>query len=176
MNTPIYIVDIFTEIVGRVSTELHDSVGDVHFIYGHPLEAVNTILEMTKRSDLAKKKYPLVYLYMDFDEVHDGTIEQAFEVSLHLAIATWTKPELKAPARYTSTFKPILYPIYDELMYQIARSGYFITYSQNRISHTKTDHPYWGSSQGKANIANDFCDVIEITNLKLKVNFLSCQS
>jgi hypothetical protein len=175
-DVPLYVVDMFADIIEKVSAELHDTLGDVHYIYGHPTEAVNTILEMTKNVKTAAKKYPLIYLYMDFDEDHDGTIEQGFTVSLHLAIATWTQPGWKADKRYTEKFKPVLYPIYDELMYQIARSGYFMVYSQHKIPHTKTDRPYWGSSNGRGNIADDHCDCIELSNMKLLVNFNFCQS
>lgn len=175
-NTPIYLVDIMTAIVQKVSDELEASIGAVHFIYGHPVEAVNTILEMTKNPTSAAKKYPLIFMYMDFDEEHDGTIDQGVKVSLRFALATWTDPKWKAAERYTNTFKPILYPLYDEFLYRIASSGYFLVTSENTIPHTKTDRPYWGSSNGQGNVANDHCDVIELTNMKLNVFFPVCST
>jgi hypothetical protein len=173
-KTPIYVVDIFTAIVKKVSSEIilsTPNVGPVYFLYGHPIEAVNTILEVTKQAGGAGKKYPLIYMYMDFDEVHDG-IEQAFKVNLHFAIATWTEAKWKSYERYINTFKTVLYPIYDEFIYQVGQSGYFNNLSS--IPHAKTDRPFWGSATDKGNVAGDHCDVIEITDMKLNVLPMGC--
>jgi hypothetical protein len=44
-----------------------------------------------------------------------------------------------------------------------------------QLQHQKIDHAYWGkqdnNGNGVANLFNDVCDVIEIKNLKLNIDF-----
>lgn len=72
----------------------------------------------------------------------------------------------------TNIFKPTLYPIYIELINQIARSKYFKESTPELIKHTKTDRLFWGKTGIMGNeglIFTDLLDVIEITNLQLSV-------
>jgi hypothetical protein len=170
-KTPIYVVDIFTAIVKKVSSELESTLGKVYFIYGHPIEAVNTITELTD-AGITKSKYPLIYLYMKFDENYDVPIGIEYSVSLHFAIATWTDPNWKSYERIEKTFKQVLYPVYDEFKYQIEHSGYFLLLS--KIPHNMAKQLYFSASNGKGNFATDHCDVIEITDMKLNILPMGC--
>lgn len=176
---PIYIVDIFADIVTRTSAQLLADgtiATGVNYLYGHPLEILDSLQKLTKIASSQGNRYPLVALFQDFDEVRgkDDTIE--FTVSLNLIIASLTKPEYKAADRYKYNFKPILYPIYEELITQIKVSRYFKD-PMTQYSHKKTDRMYWGRNGlfGKdGSVYNDFIDAIEIQDLELKVKPLNC--
>jgi hypothetical protein len=172
-QNPIYVVDLMSKVVDSLNANRTAPDSQVHYMYGHPIEIVNNL---TKKGKSGLVKYPLIALFLDFDEKHTD-LEAAFEVNLHLIIATATTPDKFAPDRYTTNFKKILYPIYDELIYQISRSGLFMETSEFNIHHTKTDRLYWGKtpvSGNTANTANDFIDAIEITNLTLNVLKINC--
>lgn len=173
MRQPVYIVDLFKTIVERTAT----STGmTCHYEHGHPLEIVDTLKEMTQNPDASALKYPLIALFQDFDEDKglDGTESK---VKLHLIIATLTDKMLKAPERYTVSFKPILYPVYVEFMKQIGKSHFFREENPDRILHTKTDRLYWGRNGlfgQNTNVFDDYIDCIEIQNLQLNVKQNLC--
>jgi hypothetical protein len=137
-------------------------------------------LETLKQKDKSQtyrfQKYPLIALFQDFAEVK-GPIGFEREVNLHLIIAKGTKSEYKAKDRYEHNFKPFLYPVYESLLEEINREKRFQTYGSNRIEHTKWDRLFWGRNGlfgNQSNVFNDFLDVIEIKNLKLKINLETC--
>lgn len=181
---PVYIVDEFREIVEKVSQRLtptlqefdHNITG-VHYLHGHPLEIIETLGQRDKSKTMLFDKYPLVAVFQDFPErvaEEPGTIS---EVTLHLIVARATSPSYKATERYEHNFKPVLYPVYYELLKEIHLSRAFRTMSPTLIRHTKIDRLYWGREglgKNQGNIFNDWIDCIEIKDLKLKVNLKLC--
>lgn len=184
MSYPVYIVDEFATIASKVNTAViaqlqvfNSSFVAVNYQYGHPLEIIKTLGEWVGSQTYEPQRYPLIALFQDFQEVKDGLPGIDSTVTIHLIIANQTQPNYKAAERYANNFKPILYPVYKELLKQINYSKAFMTKGEDNLSHTKIDRLYWGN-QGlygnSANIFNDYLDVIEITNLKLKVNQKFC--
>ncbi len=178
---PVYVVDEIGTVINAVSAQLlaelkaYDSrIEAVNYLYGHPLEIIETLKQRDESDGFRFKKYPLVALFQDFPEQH-GEIGIDSEVTLHLVIARATQPDYKASERYTENFKPVLYPIYFEFLRQLTLSGRFMTYGTSRISHTKIDRVFWGRAfEGDANPFNDWLDCIEIKDLKLKINLKNC--
>lgn len=180
----IYIVDEVGTIVGAVSAALltylktiDPAITAVHYQYGHPKEIIETLMQKDKSTTLQFTKYPLVALFQDFPERHTGQVGFDSEVSLHIVIVQSTTANYKADERYTRNFKPILYPIYSELLRQFNFSKRFSTYGVSTISHTKIDRLYWGKEGlygNEGNIFNDRLDCIEIRDLRLKVNLKNC--
>lgn len=167
---PVYVVDLIGDVVERVKCKFPT----VNYQYGHFLEIANTLVEWSKGS-FDSKKYPLIALFQDFSEVKSNTVGIDSRVSLHILIATRTQKDYKAEKRYEVNFKPILYPIYYELMHQLQRSNYF--QHAGDIPHTKIDRLYWGTETIFANTANnlnDYADCIEIQNLELNVKPIKC--
>lgn len=181
---PIYIVDEVETIVGVASAALltylqgiDPGITAVHYQHGHPKEIIETLMQLDKSSTMQFDKYPLVALFQDFPEVHTGQVGFDSEVTLHIVIVNSTKADYKADERYELNFKPILYPIYYELLKQFNFSKRFSTYGVSTISHTKIDRLYWGKEGlygNDGNIFNDRLDCIEIRDLKLKVNLKNC--
>lgn len=181
---PVYVVDEIGAVVTKVSTALlpmlqlyDENITGVHYLHGHPLEIIETLGQRDKAESYVFKKYPLIALFQDFPEPSSASVGVAHEPRLHLIIARATRPEYKASERYDMNFRPVLYPIYAEFMHQLHLHKAFLSYSEEKISHTKTDRLYWGRDglwKKEGNIFNDWIDCIEITDLRLKVKTKLC--
>lgn len=181
----IIIPEIFKSIVERVNEVLSTRDNDpfpVFYDFGHYAEVVKNLT--TKDGSISNKnrKYPLVWLVMDFVEQYN-TLSDGYCVlpDLQILITTVTTPDITTAQRIEKTFKPRLYPIYSELLEQISASGYFQVMSPDSIPHEKIDRPYWGLTAGvggynnTANLFNDFIDAIQIRKLRLTVNEEVCE-
>lgn len=181
---PTIIVDVFGDIVSKVSASLTAQLRDfdqgitgVHYLHGHPMEIIETLSQKAKSNVHKWKKYPLVALFQDFPERKFSEPGIESEPSLHLIIARATAPTYKADQRYEKNFKPVLYPIYVELLNQISISKVFMTYGTSQIPHVKIDRLYWGREGlygNEGNAFNDWVDCIEIRDLKLKTYLNYC--
>lgn len=184
MDRNIYIVDLFDEIVSKVSAiltpslqALDSNITGVHYDYGHPKEIIESLMQKDKSNTFMFQKYPLVALFQDFPERITNTVGAPNEVTLHLIIANSTKQTFKSNERYSRNFKPFLYPIYNELMKQISNSKHILNYGADNIQHTKIDRLFWGKEGlygNEGNIFNDFLDIIEIRDLKFKTYLKNC--
>lgn len=174
---PILIQDVMRNVVAKVNTALlarlqaYDSaITAVHFEFGTGLEIIETLQQLTDIDPFSK--YPLVALFLDVDETMSNEIGIYSEIpKLRMAIVTGTEQTYKAAQRDEVTFKPILIPIYQELVYQMGLSCAFMTPYEG-LEHDMTRNYYWGRNglYGKdGNIFNDKCDAIEITFRDLKI-------
>lgn len=183
---PVYVADIMSDLVGKVSTKLTAQLQDfdsmitgVHYDHGHPIEIIETLQQKDKSgTNLVFAKYPLVALFHDFPEAYNSEPGFQGQVTLHMIICRATDPTYKSDQRYDNNFKPVLYPIYAELMKQIVRSPYFMgAQSVNQLQHTKIDRLYWGREglyKNEGSVFNNFIDCIEIRDLQLKLNLNNC--
>lgn len=152
------IVDQFSQVVAAVSSAYGQTV---HFRHGHMLEVANIVQQMVKDPDI-DKRYPIIALQHDFEQ--DPVSFKGTELKgLKLYIITLSRPEYIAEQRKELIFKPILYPIRDLFIQEIARSGYFEQQSNEEVLDviTITDRYYWGSSKVMGNDANTFLDWVD---------------
>jgi hypothetical protein len=172
-----YIPDVFKLIADKVASKQ-----TCYFSYGHYADVIKELKQKDESISLKGNKYPLIWLVMDFTERKGKSIAEQCELpNLQLLIATPTDINQSVIDRINNNFKPILYPIYNELMLQIANSGYFTQSVVSKIEHDKIDRPYWGGggndgSNGSANLFNDYIDAIQIRSmtLNLKKRKASC--
>jgi hypothetical protein len=162
-----YIVDIFQDIVDQINDEI-----TCYYLFGHPQEVVNTLSEWTKDPSKKFERFPLICLFQDFEEVKG--VHQAInsKVTLNMVICMNTLPSYKSSERYTNTFKPVIYPLYDHLIMKIEDSYYFAGVGSGLVPHTKIDRVFWGKNGlygNTANHFNDYIDAIEIQNLELEI-------
>lgn len=185
---PVYLHREFAEIVAAVNVKLiqqlqqvDPGITAVHYMFGHPLEIVNTIGQYDQSSVTRYNKYPLVAFFLDTD-VQRGIIPGVYgEYNIHLAIIReCLDANQTANERDLTNFIPVLTPIYMELMNQINLRGdlFHLTFME-ALPHKVTNRYYWGRSGlpytgNQTNIFNDWVDAIEIQNLKLKVNTSYC--
>lgn len=179
----IVIPDLFKDIAAKVNEELSTRATDpfpVYFDYGHYNEVTRNLTSKDGSVSQKHKKYPLIWLVMDFVEKAGDTTEYCELPDLQILIATVTKPAITTPERIEQSFKPRLYPVYSELMNQIEQSGYFSVSQAEAIPHERILRPYWGgqdtNGNGTANLFNDFIDAIQIRKLKLVVNESVCDT
>lgn len=161
------IVEAFEEVVNDVNCFLN--IGKtVNYKHGHLLEINNTLVNEGKMSKTALLKYPLIMLLQPFDETVNDI---AVGTSLRIIICTSTDGESKSKSRYEKTFKPVLLPIYNQLLSSLAYSKYF-NWEGNleKPPHTKTDRPFIGVGSENKRLKyfmNDKLDAIEIKDLQL---------
>jgi hypothetical protein len=171
VNERRYLVDEMREITSLVESKLlaqlmaYDStIQAVHYEYGHVLEILETLRQMDEAEELIYKRYPLVALITDIPE-RKGILGKYSEVEFTLLVVNHTLAEYKAEERRQKNFIPVIHPIVDELIIQIARSPYFLDYDPDLIKRVETDEYYLGkhgAGGGTANLANDFLDCTEV--------------
>lgn len=182
MKSDYVLVDEVKKLVENVSTKLLPTlqavdplITGVHFEHGHLAEVVETLRQKNAVEEERYKKYPLIALIHDFPENVTGAPGVQSEPELRLIIVNSTEPTYKAKQRLELNFKPILYPIYKELLEQFRKSPVFMGY--NVPPHKKTDRLYWGREKligTAANIFEDWVDCIELQNLKTKLKLKLC--
>lgn len=176
MSAP-YWVDIFSDIVDNIrnDSDLPSglAVDAPYYMYGHPLEVINTLSEKDRNDEWKFKKYPIIALFQDFTETlgeHQAT--QSAVEDLNIVIATNTSQTYTSEQRYTNTFKPVLYPLYNLLIKHIENIKWFRNIDPGLVPHQKIDRLFWGRSGlygNEGNVFNDHIDAIEIRNLSLEL-------
>lgn len=177
------ITTAFSEIVSAVSTELlaqlqdaNSNIQQVGYLFGHPKEIVETLIQYDSSKTMRAKKYPLVMLLEDIETTR-GTMQYYGEANMRVVIAMSTEPTLKSAEREAINYAPILTPIYYELLRQIDLHSAFVTKGQRGIEHRMLNRKYWGRENlygTESNTLSDFVDAIEIRNMRLTVNFEAC--
>lgn len=184
LSTPV--VEIMGEVVQAVQDAIlptlqafDENITKINYIHGHILEVIETLHQQDQDPNQRKEKYPLIILIQDFTEQRSGDAQNPYpEITLRLAICYHTLSEYKDATRYEKTFKPVLYPIYEELINQMFLSNGFFVNDPYSIVHTKKDRPYWGREEIYANSANkldDYIDAIELNPLRIKQNLNYCK-
>lgn len=188
MITPVYIVDIFRDIVAATSAALLTQlqgvdplITGVHYDYGHYNDIRERLVTKGKTGD--KSRYPLVALFEDFRVTHrqPGITGIA---NLKLIIVHISEKGITREKRETAVFRPVLYPIYNELLKQIKLSGKFMLFVAGEVPHDQINRPHWGdpelykgntASVNVSYIFNDILDGIELTNMNLTTFLPNCQ-
>lgn len=185
MSYPMPIVDMFAEVVeatkNSILTTLQDAdpnIETINYMYGHPVEIMQTLADMERDTEYRAKKFPVIILFQDFNENRGNNAGNYATVSLNIAIAFSTQPSLISSERYTQVFKPILYQLYHEFMKQVANyDGFNISRTVTKLEHTKIDRVFWGKNGLYGNDGNkfaDYLDAIEIQNLNLTIKNKIC--
>lgn len=166
MNDPeFYMVDEIGTLVADAGTNLGIAI---NYQYGYLMELQNTLKEYSKTIEYSSKKYPLVWLVQPFTiNRQDGGYYG--DATIRMFIIQESEAGLKARERMEQKFKPVIYPIYRELINQFLNAtNIFYGLMGGNLPHNVTDRYYWGEDQ--QNIINDVFDCMEISNMKLKIS------
>lgn len=148
------------------------SIETINFQPAYILEVIQTLGENNKTDGYSGKNYPLVMM-VEEQEMH-GLNGYAGDWAGTIAICWPTEKNYKWDDRYTMSFEPVLYPIYEELIEQISRHQMLvIAGGWEGVRHIKSDKPYWGAGafrDGEGNVFTDPVDTILISNLKFSLN------
>lgn len=138
-----------------------------YFMAGHMVEIANALtLKDNQEQPYSFEKYPLIALITDIPEKRDTF---GITAKCRILIMTLTDPNYSTAQREISTFVPVLYPLYNDLMNAIKASRVF---SGDVDKHTKTNRYFWGTQLAMMNgktIMNDHIDAIEIDDLELSI-------
>lgn len=168
MNETLYIPDLVGAVVQKVDQTFWSRPTNpfhVYYEFGHHEEVLRQLIYKEGNPD-KPKKYPLIWLVTPFKEVKKEHGLYA-ETKLHIVIAYYTSNTYSMAERRDNVFKPILYPVYAELLRQLQKSYSF--QMQSDPVHTKMDLQYAKVDSDNKNLFNDFVDVIDITDLEIIV-------
>jgi hypothetical protein len=166
LNNPEYfLVDIFKELVDAAKVALN--LPNLNYQFGYVDELKDTLIQWSKTEEFASKKYPLIWLRQPFrlrrnePQGYYGTAD-----NISFFIINEANKEQKAKDRVVANFKPVLYPIYREMLNQINNHP-AIGLEYNR-GHVLVDRYYWGDKQQEE--ITDVVDCIEVSELKLIIH------
>lgn len=177
-----YLPDILEDVVARVNTVFSTRLinpFNVYFDYGLQND-VNRNIYKKETSTVNPGTFPLVWLVMNYSEVRGRLVDKYASVSCSLILAMPTKAEYTMQQRTDNSFKPRLFPIYQELLNQLSLEEKIGSPDLEKIEHIKTDLPYWGggdvNGQNTENLFKNFIDAVQIKDLKLEIeNIQDCK-
>lgn len=177
MNNPEYILtDEMETIVAATKTALNDPEGTfpvLNYQFGYIEELNETLKQMEGNPNQFDKKFPLIWLAEPFT-IKRGITGIFGTAEVDLFIINTTNTTWKARERMDNNYKPVLLPIYRELLYQLILSVVFDIQSIDKLPHTLTKGYYWGENQ--QTVLNDSVDCLKIGRLFLPIhNKQECQ-
>jgi hypothetical protein len=155
------VVEEMQVVVSKVAAKLGRPV---YYMFGHPVEIVNRLQEMTNSPSEKDKKFPLVVLFTDIAIPRNQTIGFYGKAKLQIIIANYTEQNYDSPDRLANNFKPILQPIKEELLNQISRHKQFTF--EEAVEFTEIERYFWGKQGLYGNTGNEFNDFIDCIELK----------
>ena len=169
MDAPEYILtDEMETIVAAVKTALGLSV--LNYQYGYITELNETLKQMEAAPAQYQHKFPLVYLAEPFT-ISRGEERVFGTAKPDLFIINTTDKTWKAKQRMDNNYKPVLLPVYRQLLEEIKKSPVFQYLSTEKIVHTLTKGYYWGENQ--QSVLNDAVDCLKIGGIELPVTHKS---
>lgn len=178
MSQPVYIVDVFGDVVAATSVALlstlqaiDPTIIKIWFEYGHRADINERLITYGRQG---VNFMPMVCLFEDYKLSHEQ-VGLTGITNLTLIIIYFSKPDITREQRETNVFRPILYPVYNELLRQLKIDGRFSIYDITKIKHDQINRPHWGDPDlYKEYPLKGVFDGIEISNLQLKTFLNNC--
>lgn len=172
---PFDVSDIFRAIVATVNDNLVSETSlDIPRVT-YKAETWNELcarLKADSEGDNTRKssRYPMVALIRNYDYSNQRNSTYT-DTTLTLVIVTQTTFDKLSEDRQAENYQPILYPIYSELMEQIALCRYFQGPYDPWPTHKAAESFNLSKDNNNAAVVlPDYCDAIIITGLQLKIN------
>jgi len=159
------------QITGVITSATIWAAKAPYYLFGHPIEISNILLEKNKNDTLKYQKYPLVILFTDIKIGRGDSVIYGELINQAISIIGKSQKSYSTMQRYDNNIESILYPLYNTLMNKIKTSNNFIGTNPN-ISHNLIERPFWGNNQKYGNVGNMFTDpldALEISNMNLKL-------
>jgi hypothetical protein len=148
-----------------------------YYEHGHPIDITNKLMELNS-GNYNYRKYPLIVLLQEFDEVKDVDRDGLYSIANpDIVIVNLTGKNIHVEDRYDLNFRTVLYPLYNSFLKQMSKCKYFLTKGNAVFSHTVREAPYYGTEGSSGNTANGFTDQLDglkINNTSIKVNDNRC--
>lgn len=169
-NTPpLFIVDIIGEVVKAADAVLYPTLNKhILYEYGRSIQILRQLQILNQSITQKENKYPLFALFQPFPEDSGGGYYANVKFP-KISIAMLTQSTDPVATRYDKTFKPVLYPIYQEFLRQLCRHKNIVASDPGAIPHKHWDAPGSdpASDQVKGANFNDIVDAIIIQDLQL---------
>lgn len=171
-EAPLFVVDIIGEVIAAADAVLFPTLNKhLLYEYGRSIQILQQLqlLNNAIKTETKNSKYPLVALQQPFKELPGAGYYCTVKFP-SLTIATLTNSQDPTPKRYDQTFRPILYPIWEEIKRQIVRHKNIVGNDPGAIQFDgKSDLPGTNPiSDGVKGVSNnDYVDAIIIQGLQL---------
>lgn len=173
MNTaPLYIVDIIGDVVAAVDAVLFPTLNKhILYTYGRSIQILTKLQTMNDSLSNKNNRFPLFALFQDFPEMNGGNGYYCTVKIPKISIAMLTMLTDDPPTRYGKTFKPVLYPIWNEFLNQLVKHPNIVGNDPAAFQHIKWDRPGTQppTDKQKASNFNEIVDAIEIQDLQLTI-------
>lgn len=168
-KAPLYIVDIIGEVVQAADAVLFPTLNRrILYTYGRSIQILTKLQILNSGQSTKNSKFPLFALFQDFPENMGVTYTEMITFP-KIIIAMLTTFTDDPPTRYGKTFKPVLYPIWQEFLRQLALHPNIVGNDPAAFPHIKWDRPGTQpeGDKTKGSNFNEYVDAIEIQNLQL---------
>lgn len=161
------IVEVFQDVVGNISEKYGTRI---NYIFGSADYLKEQLDTFAQSYDTAFSSFPLIALFTPIEEQREGT--DTTSASLSLIIAVNSEREFDNGERLERTFRPILRPIYEELLRTLKEDARFDFGYSEEIKHSYSENYSYGRygaytpSQQELGCA---IDAIDIKNLKVTI-------
>lgn len=183
------IIEIFKSIVDKVSEdlsiELTDFYGCIHvekkphiqYVFGNAQYIKDVLDTYSKSEETSSDKLPMIALFSPITEQR-GNSEYFTEAKVNLLIACATTSDLSNDERLETSFKRILRPIYERLIYVLKTDMRFDWGYNPKISHEYSEnysYGKYGAYTESGDAVSEPIDAINIRSLDLKIkNINNC--
>lgn len=144
---------------------------EVFYMYGHYIEVVSRLKQLSESKNLKDRKYPLIVLFTDIPVTPTG-FGFFGDAKLQVMILHYTDQNYYAPDRLANVFKPVLEPIKEEFIHQVEIYEQFTRPTE--LAFTQIRHYFWGSAENKKNPFNDRLDAIELRDIEITIKNKIC--
>lgn len=109
-------------------------------------------------------KLPSIVILRPYDEIVSGGGIMEVTIPKTIIVCAYDKED-NLTDREEITEKPVLFPVYEEYLKQIAKHQFVVDGEWTNINHTRTFFPGWQPADSQLDL---YLDAIIISNLKIK--------
>lgn len=169
--TDYIITDEMEVICNAVKAALNVPSGSftvLNYQYGYVQELNETLQQWENDPVQQPLKFPLVWLAEPYNVDHSNPDLPGGTVDLELFIINKSGKTWKAEERMNANFKPVIYPIYNQLLNQLAISPVTGVTSTDLIKHKYSNRYYFG--ENNRSVLNDVVDCMRVSISKLPLS------
>ena len=141
--------------------------------FGYWITVVNELSLQSLDQSKDDTTYPRIIVQANFTESRNESNLYEADARVNIYIVDETIEDYTTGQRIENVYEPILYPLYDDLIYTLYRSGLFVWDDSNlplgNVPHDKKDLFYIGVLDSNQNKLNNTVDAIEISIPNLRI-------
>lgn len=142
--------------------------------FGYWITVVNELSLQALDQSKDDVTYPRIIIQADFTEDRNDSNLYEAESRVRIYVVDQTIEDYTTDQRIENKYEPLLYPLYDDVIFTLYRSGLFVWDDDNlplgNVPHKKQDLFYMSNEGQSQNKLNNIVDAIEIDieNLRLR--------